>query len=509
VSDRPRPVVLVVLDGWGLRQDAPDNAITRAPARHMEALWQQYPHTQLQAHGEAVGLIPDQMGDSNVGHLTLGAGRVVYQNLARIHRAVQDGSLLNNPVLTQALDHARGHRLHLFGLLSDGGVHSHQDHLTALLKAAQAAGLTDVFLHVCLDGRDVPPESAFTYLERLAGDLAEVGVGQVATIMGRYYGMDRDKRWDRTEKAYRAMVEGVGPTARSAPEAVSHSYEHQIHDEFVVPTVLVRDDGTPVATIRTEDTVLLFNFRADRMRQMARALWDPDFDQFARPFPRPAFVAGMTLYDENLPLPHLFDPQAVPNNLAAWLALQGLTQLHVAETEKYAHVTFFFNGGVEEPVQGEDRKLVPSPKVATYDETPEMSAEAITDTVLEAIQQDAYDFILLNYANSDMVGHTGIQAAAEAAVRAADAGVGRIADAVRHAHGLLVVTADHGNAEHMEDEHGGPDTNHTSAPVPLIIAGAGELKLRPGGLKDVAPTILSLMGLPIPAEMTGDVLIES
>jgi 2,3-bisphosphoglycerate-independent phosphoglycerate mutase len=504
----PRPTVLMVLDGWGQREDAPDNAITRAPASHFQALWDRYPHTTLDAHGEAVGLVAGQMGDSNVGHLNLGAGRVVYQNLARIHRAIDDGSFFANPVLRETLERARGHRLHLFGLLSDGGVHSHQRHLDAVLQAARDAGLTAVFLHLCLDGRDVPPQSAMLYLERLADTLTEVGVGRVATLMGRYYGMDRDRRWDRIERAYRAMVEGVGPTARSAPEALAASYAAGVTDEFVVPTVLVDAAGRPVGPVGEDDAVFVFNFRADRVRQITRAWWDPAFDEFPRPFPRVGWLAGMTLYDENMVLPHVFPPMSVPNNLAEWLSRLGKRQLHVAETEKYAHVTFFFNGGVEEPYPGEDRVLIPSPPVATYDQAPAMSQAGITDAVVAGVEGGVYDFILLNYANADMVGHTGILEAAEAAVRAADEGIGRVAEAVLKAGGLLCITADHGNAEHMRDEHGGPDTNHTAAPVPLIVAGAGPMHLKPGGLADVAPTLLTLMGLPVPPEMTGAVLVS-
>ena len=502
-----RPLVLVVLDGWGLREDAPDNAITRAPSRNMDALWREWPHTELQAHGEAVGLVPGQMGDSNVGHLNLGAGRVVYQNLARIHRAVEDGSLAKSPVLAEAWRRAKGHRLHLFGLLSEGGVHSHQDHLGAILESAAAAGVEDVALHLCLDGRDVPPESALQYLTRLADQVTEAGVGRVATIMGRYYGMDRDQRWDRVEAAYRAMLEGQGATARSAPEALSQAYEAGKTDEFVPPTVIVDDQGAPVGTIRGDDVVFIFNFRADRVRQMSRGLGDPAFDHFARPFPKVAWLGGMTVYDENFPMPHVFEPMDVPNNLAEWLSRQGIRQYHIAETEKYAHVTFFFNGGVERAYEGEDRKLIPSPKVATYDLEPQMSASGVTQAAVEGIRSGAYGFVLLNYANADMVGHTGIQEAAEAGVRAADEGVGAVWDAVRETEGILVVTADHGNAERMRDEHGGPETNHTGAAVPLIIAGAGPLELRTGGLADVAPTILALMGLPTPPEMSGQNLI--
>ena len=507
-----KTVVLMVLDGWGLRDPAPDNAITEAPAAHFADLWQRYPHTQLQAHGEAVGLIAGQVGDSNVGHLTIGAGRVVFQNLARVFRAIDDGSLAASPVLAEAFERARGRRLHLFGLLSDGGVHSHQEHLFALLRMERDRGVGDVALHLALDGRDVPPESGMRYLAALADALGDIGVGRVATLMGRYYGMDRDNRWERTELAYRAMVEAKGPRARSAPEALAANYQAGRFDEFVLPTVVVDEDGEPVGPIAPEDPVFLFNFRADRVRQLLHALADPAFTAFARPAGPVAWVGGMTLYDENFPVPHVFPPQDVPDNLAEWLSKRGLTQFHVAETEKYAHVTFFFNGGVERPYPGEDRTLIPSPKVATYDLQPEMSAAGITDAVLKAIAGGAYDFILLNYANSDMLGHTGKLDAARAGVRAVDQGIGQIADAVL-AHGdWLVITADHGNAERMLDAYGEPDTNHTDAPVPLVVVGADAAGLAlddGGGLADVAPTVLWLMGQPIPAAMTGRVLAHT
>ncbi len=508
----PRPLVLMVLDGFGLRGDAPDNAIRRAPARAFDALWAKWPHTTLKAHGEAVGLIPGQMGDSNVGHLTLGAGRVVYQNLARIHRAVDDGTLATSPVLADLLADTvrRGARLHLYGLLSEGGVHSHRRHVEALLTAIRAAGVGDLVLHLNLDGRDVPPRSAAGEVAWLA-DRLHLGpdATRVGTVMGRYYGMDRDQRWERTERAYRALVEGAGATARSVPEAVSAAYAAGVTDEFVEPTVLVDGAGAPVGLVRAEDAVLFFNFRADRMRQLAAALTDPQFEAFSRPFPQVARAASMTQYDEARPLPHLFPPEAVPDNLAQWLDRQGLSQLHVAETEKYAHVTFFFNGGVEEPLAGEDRVLVPSPKVATYDTVPEMSAPAITKVVADAIGQDRYDFILVNYANCDMVGHTGDLESTRAAVRAVDDGIRQIAERVVHEGGLLVITADHGNAEHMRDSRGGPDTNHTDARVPLVLVGAPpSLRLKPGGLADVAPTLLAVARLPIPPAMTGEVLVE-
>lgn len=503
-----RPTVLVVMDGWGMRKDTADNAITKAPARHFDQLWERWPHTTLKAHGEAVGLIADQMGDSNVGHLNLGAGRVVYQNLARIFRAMADGTLARSPVVQAAFQAALGQRLHLLGLLSDGGVHSHQEHLFALLRLARQAGVEDIRLHLALDGRDVPPESALRYLGALADVMGEVGGDiRVATIMGRYYAMDRDNRWDRTERAYRAMVEGIGPRARSAPEAVTGSYDQDVSDEFVLPTVLVDEHDSPVGLIRPDDSLFVFNFRADRVRQILHALSDPDFDRFPRPMEQVAWTGGLTLYDENFPVPHVFAPPAVPDNLAEWLSKRGLSQFHVAETEKYAHVTFFFNGGVEQQYPGEERKLIDSPKVATYDETPEMSAKGITKEVIQALDSDRYDFILVNYANADMVGHTGDLEAAKKAVATVDEQLGLLAEKVLEKEGLLAITADHGNAEHMTDSEGGPDTNHTEAPVPLVLVGqqAKGMKLRDGGgLSDVAPTLLSLMGLPVPDAMTGE-----
>jgi len=506
----PRPVVLMVLDGFGLGEDAPDNAIRRAPARAFFSLWDRWPHTTLLAHGEAVGLTAGQMGDSNVGHLTLGAGRVVYQNLARIERAIASGELAANPVLTTLLQDTatRGGRLHLFGLLSHGGVHSHRDHVVALLSAARAAGVDDVVLHLNLDGRDVPPQSALTEVAWLADHLDAAPAGtRVGTVMGRYYGMDRDHRWDRTERAYRAMVAGEGPRGKSVPEVIAAAYAAGITDEFVPPTVLEDAAGAPTGLVRAEDAVLFFNFRADRMRQMAACLTDPAFDAFDRLFPAVREAVSMTLYDEAHPLPHLFAPPEVPDNLASWLDQLGWSQLHVAETEKYAHVTFFFNGGVEAQLPGEERVLVPSPAVATYELAPEMSAAPITQVVLDAVDHDRYDFILVNYANCDMVGHTGDLEATRAAVRAVDEGIRVVAEHVLRAGGLLVITADHGNAEHMRRPDGGPDTNHTSAPVPLVLVGASGVALKSGGLADVAPTLLQLLGLPIPEAMTGQVLL--
>lgn len=505
-----RPCVLMVLDGWGIAEASDGNAIYGRDKRFRD-LRHQYPTAEVQAHGRAVGLLPDQMGDSNVGHLTIGAGRIVQQNLPRITDAVETGELAKNTVLQEALRQARGRRLHLMGLLSPGGVHSHQSHLEALLKIARDANLTDVYCHVWLDGRDVPPSSAMSSLEYLANVLNSVGVGQVASVAGRYYAMDRDRRWERTEKAYRAMVQGQGATAKSVPEALDQSYQKDKGDEFVIPTVIVDEDDQPVATISQDDVVLVFNFRADRVRQITRALADPEFSEFDRPFKK-VTVYGMTAYDENFALPHLFDRPSVPNNLAEWLSKHQKTQLHTAETEKYAHVTFFLNGGQETVYQGEDRKLIPSPKVATYDQEPAMSASKIADIVIDDLTEGRHEFIVLNFANADMVGHTGKLESAQAAVEATDREIGRIADAVLERHGLLAIVADHGNAEVMKDDDGHPHTNHTTNPVPFtIIADSDWLKgrtLTPGGLQDVAPTVLDLMGLPIPSEMTGHSLLK-
>lgn len=510
-----KPAVLIVLDGWGIAPANAVNAIATAPDRAFQRLRERYARTSttVEAHGRAVGLMAGQMGDSNVGHLTIGAGRIIHQNLARIFDAIETGELAANPVLGQLMEKARGGRLHLLGLLSPGGVHSHQEHLAALLRICRDAGLSDIYLHVWLDGRDVPPKSAAGSLEYLANTLNTVGVGQVASVSGRYYAMDRDRRWERTERAYRAMVEGRGATARSAPEALMAAYAQGLGDEFVEPTVLVDETGRPVGPIAADDVVLVFNFRPDRVRQITRALFDPAFDHFDRPYPQVAAMAGMTRYDENFALPYLFGPSTVPNNLAEWLSGLGLTQLHVAETEKYAHVTFFFNGGTEEPYPGEDRVLIPSPKVATYDVAPAMSAVAIADTVVEDIARGGHDFILLNFANSDMVGHSGKLDATQEAVRVVDAQIDRIQKAVAAAGGTLFIVADHGNAEVMADADGQPHTNHTTNPVPFVMVtdepSLAAKRLVAGGLRDVAPTILDAMGLPVPVEMTGQSLLRS
>jgi 2,3-bisphosphoglycerate-independent phosphoglycerate mutase len=505
------PLVLMVLDGWGEAPPSPHNAIASAPDKSYQRLRQEYPATRVAAHGRAVGLMPDQMGDSNVGHLTIGAGRIISQNLPRIFDAVEFGGLRENPVLSEALERAQNHRLHVMGLLSPGGVHSHEEHLKALMQIFQQRGLTNVAYHLWLDGRDVPPSSAMSSLGRLAEWLNETETGEVASVAGRYYAMDRDHRWDRVEKAYRAMAEGRGLAAFSAVEALDEAYQRGESDEFVTPTVIVGESGKPKAVITAQDVVLVFNFRSDRVRQITRALADPDFDAFSRPISRVA-VYGMTEYDEEFSLPHLFGRPVVKNNLAEWLSRQGVRQLHVAETEKYAHVTFFFNGGQEKVYDGEDRKLIPSPKVATYDLAPAMSAVAIADVVVQSLQDDDYAFILLNFANADMVGHTGKLESAREAVQVVDQEIDRIAAAVLARDGALVIVSDHGNAEVMTDSDGQPNTNHSTNPVPLaVVAGprwiAGR-RLAAGGLEDVAPTVLDLMELPIPNEMTGQSLLR-
>lgn len=489
--------------------------MSEANTSHMTALSKKFPSTTVAAHGRAVGLMPEQMGDSNVGHLTIGAGRIIRQNLVRIHEAIAEGELANNPSLQKFLEESQGGRLHIMGLLSPGGVHSHQDHLGALLEivAASENPPAEVLLHLWLDGRDVPPKSAVSSLEWLAATMNRLDVGRVATVAGRYYAMDRDNRWERTELSYRAMVEGQGKLSGSALEVLVEAYQEGLGDEFVVPTVIVDAYAKPVGTIGPEDSVLVFNFRADRVRQITRALMDADFDHFSRPWPRIANFLGMTQYDEAFVLPHLFAPESVDNNLAEWLSQHQCRQLHVAETEKYAHVTFFFNGGIEKVYPGEERIMIPSPKVATYDQEPGMSAEKIRDAVIDALDHEQYDFILLNFANSDMVGHTGDLEATAKAVGVVDQMIGDIAKSVQEHHGALLIVADHGNAESMKDAGGEPNTNHTVNPVPFLVVASddvlhGRTLGEGGGLQDVAPTVLDIMGIPVPTEMQGRSLLR-
>ncbi|RJQ05200.1 MAG: 2,3-bisphosphoglycerate-independent phosphoglycerate mutase [Bacillota bacterium] len=508
---------MVILDGWGVAPDMNGNAVRRARTPNMDEWMSDYPHTVLGCAGLTVGLTDGQMGNSNVGHLNLGAGRVVYQDLARIDRAIADGDFYDNPILLGAarVGSEPGRRLHLMGLVSPGGVHSHQRHLHALLGLAARAGTRDLVVHAFLDGRDVPPKSALPYLDDLEAAIREAGAGRVATVAGRYYAMDRDRRWDRTAKAYRGMVAGEGRTALSAREAVERAYDLGETDEFVEPTVIVSGpDGVPVGKVREGDAVVFFNFRPDRARQLTRAFVFREFDGFERPGGHlPLHFVTMTLYDATFPVPVAFPPEAVRNTLGEVVSKAGLRQLRIAETEKYAHVTYFFSGGEERPFPGEDRCLIPSPKVSTYDRKPEMSAPAVASEAVERIASDVYDLVVLNFANADMVGHTGDFSAAVKAVEAVDRAAGRVVRATLERGGVALVLSDHGNAERMIDlQTGQPQTAHTVSPVPFALVGAsyrGEpVKLRPGILADVAPTVLDIMGLEKPREMTGQSLLE-
>ncbi len=508
-----KPAALIILDGWGLNPREDGNAIKHANTPFLKSLFAKYPSATLLTSGEAVGLPEGQMGTSEVGHLNIGAGRVVYQSLVRISKALREGQFKQNKVFLDSIQYAvkENRPLHLMGLVSPGGVHSHTEHLYGLLQLAKELGIQEVYIHAFLDGRDTPPSSAKEYLEELEKVCQEKGIGRIATIGGRYYGMDRDKRWDRVEKAYAAMVYGEGETANSALEAVTNSYAKEVTDEFVLPTVMMKN-GKPLATIKNGDPVIFFNFRPDRAREIARVFVDPNFDGFTRKtgFLGPQFSC-MTQYDETLEVPIIFPPEEkLQNILAEVLGNNGLKQLRIAETEKYAHVTFFFNGGVEQPYPLEERVLIPSPKVATYDLKPEMSALEVTDAVLAEIEKDKFDAIIMNYANCDMVGHTGILAAAQKAVETVDACLSKVIPAILAKGGAVIITADHGNAEQMVDyQTKEPFTAHTTFPVPVIVVGAGEnIKVRDGILADLAPTLLQLLDIPKPSEMTGETLIQ-
>lgn len=500
-----KPLILMILDGFGI---APEygNAIMAAKKPNLDRLFRENPLTQIGASGLNVGLPNGQMGNSEVGHTNIGAGRIVYQELTRITKEIEDGEFYKNPALVKAVAaaKAKGTALHLIGLLSDGGVHSHNSHLYALLELAKQNGLSKVYVHALLDGRDVPPSSGKGFVEDCLAKMQEIGVGEIATVAGRYYAMDRDNRWERVSKAYNAMVVGEGVQNPDAVAAVAKSYEDGVTDEFVMPVVC-----GPEGRISADDSVIFFNFRPDRARELTRAFVDPDFTGFERAkgfFPL-TYIC-MTQYDATMPnVDVAFHPQSLKNTLGEYLSNLGMTQLRIAETEKYAHVTFFFNGGVETVYPGEDRVLIHSPKVATYDLQPEMSAYAVTDALVEKIDSGMYDVIILNYANCDMVGHTGIFDAAKAAVEAVDICVGRVIDAIERMHGTAIITADHGNAEKMYEEDGSPFTAHTTNPVPFCVVGY-PCKLRENGkLADIAPTMLKVLGLPQPAEMTGESII--
>ena len=501
-----KPLVLMILDGFGLREADEGNAIHAAKTPNLDRLFAHNPHTQIGASGMDVGLPEGQMGNSEVGHTNIGAGRVVYQELTRITKSIQDGDFFHNPALVKAMENAqKGGSLHLIGLLSDGGVHSHMKHLLGLLEMARKYSLQKVFVHCLMDGRDVPPTSGRDFVAQLQEEIAKVGVGRIATVMGRYYAMDRDNRWERVEKAYAAMVYGEGVQNPDPVKAMEDSYAADVTDEFVVPVVCAGEEGR----IRGGDSVVFFNFRPDRAREITRTLVDPQFDGFVR---REGFFpltyVCMTQYDATMPNVEVaFHPQTLVNTFGEVISKAGLTQLRIAETEKYAHVTFFFNGGVETTYPGEDRALIPSPKVATYDLKPEMSAYEVTDELLARLDSGKYDVVILNYANCDMVGHTGVFSAAVAAVEAVDTCAGKVIDKVTSMGGIVLLTADHGNADQMAAADGSPFTAHTTNPVPFMVIGR-ECKLREGGrLADIAPTMLDLMGLPQPAEMDGKTLL--
>ncbi|MEA4869641.1 MAG: 2,3-bisphosphoglycerate-independent phosphoglycerate mutase [Christensenella sp.] len=506
---------LIILDGFGCSKEKDFNAIKADGAANISRLWNEYPHTQIAASGMDVGLPTGQMGNSEVGHLNIGAGRIVYQELTRITKAISDGDFFGNEAFLGAIENCKKNdsALHLMGLLSDGGVHSHNTHLYALVELAKKSGLKKVYVHCFMDGRDVPPSSGKGFVEELDAKLAEIGVGKIASVMGRYYAMDRDNRYERVEKAYAALVYGEGETASSGAEAMQKSYDKGETDEFVLPTVIL-ENGRPVETISANDSVIFFNFRPDRAREITRTLVFDDFDAFPRRkgfFP--LYYVCLTQYDKTFgERVHVaYRPDSLSNTLGAYLAEKGLTQLRIAETEKYAHVTFFFNGGVETPNLGEDRALIASPKVATYDLKPEMSAFEVADEAVRRIESGKYDMMILNFANPDMVGHTGVMSAATAAVHAVDACAAKVVDAILKTGGRCIITADHGNCEKMWDEcENAPFTAHTTNPVPCILVDneRRNVILREGGrLSDLAPTLLELLGLPVPKEMTGKSLI--
>jgi len=509
--DTRRPVALIIMDGFGMAEPGLGNAISLASTPHLDELFATCPWTMLRCSGLAVGLPEGQMGNSEVGHLNMGAGRVVYQELTRINLAIEDGSLGENAVLAEAIDGAvaSGGAVHFMGLVSDGGVHSHQEHLYELVRMAAARGAKRVYVHAFLDGRDVPPTSGLGFVAALEGVLQATGVGRVATVMGRYYAMDRDCRWERVERAWRAMALGEGARATSATSAIADSYAAGATDEFVEPVVVTGPDGAPTAVVAPGDALVFFNFRPDRAREISRAFVDPAFDGFERPVQPAVRFVCLTEYDPTLPALVAFPKDLPCCVLADVVAEAGLRQLHIAETEKYAHVTFFFNGGAEPPKVGEERVLVPSPKVPTYDLQPEMSAPEVTGRLCEAIREDRADLYVVNYANCDMVGHTGILEAAIAAVEAVDASVGAVVAAVCERGGAALITADHGNAEQMSDPaDGGMFTAHTLNKVPLICVGAGIRALRDDGiLADVSPTVCDLLGVDAPAEWTGRSLL--
>jgi 2,3-bisphosphoglycerate-independent phosphoglycerate mutase len=507
-----KPVALIILDGWGLNQNCGNNAVCLAKTPRLDDLFQSYPSSWLNASGLNVGLPEGQMGNSEVGHLNIGAGRIVYQDLTRISQSIAEGDFFTNQVLLEALQkiHKAGGKLHLMGLLSDGGVHSHNTHLYALIELAKRQGV-EARIHAFMDGRDTPPQSGADYLAKLEAETKRIKHGQVATVIGRYYAMDRDNRWDRVSRAWQAITLGQGLTANSSTEAIEAAYAAGQTDEFVEPQV-IHKKGAPVGRINDQDGIIFFNFRADRAREITRSFTQKDFNEFERvQTPKLSTFVCLSEYDETFDLPVAFNTESYPKILGEVVANAGMNQLRIAETEKYAHVTFFFNGGIETPFKNEDRALIPSPKeVATYDLKPEMSAFEVTEEVIRRIQSGHYDLIILNFANPDMVGHTGVLPAAIKAMETVDLCTGRVIDALLATDGCALITADHGNCEKMLDENGAPHTAHTANRVPLIFVDAAkrDSSLQPGILADIAPTILNLLGLEVPVEMTGKNLIS-
>ena len=505
-----RPVMLIILDGFGLGKDYPGNAIKLAKTPNIDRLMEKYPNTTLEASGLAVGLPEGQMGNSEVGHLNIGAGRIVYQDFTRISKSIKDGDFFEKEEFLQAIGNAKENnsKIHLIGLVSKGGVHSHISHLYALLELMKKHDFYNVFIHVILDGRDVSPTAGKEDVAELMEKIKEIGVGKIATVSGRYYAMDRDKRWDRTKLAYDAYTLGIGNEETDPVVAIEKSYKKDVTDEFVIPTV-IKENNKPLGLVDNNDSIIFFNFRPDRARQITRAFVDEEFNGFNRDKKVNTFYVTMTEYDKTIENVLVAFKEEIPTNtLGKYISEKGLKQLRIAETEKYAHVTFFFNGGIEEPYENEDRVLIPSPKVATYDLKPEMSAIEVKDEVIKRLNMDKYDLIILNFANPDMVGHTGVVDAAVKAIETVDNCLGEIVELLIEKGGKALITSDHGNAEMLIDERdGSPITSHTSNRVPLILVGDKDVKLRQGILADLAPTLLELLGLEKPEEMTGKSLI--
>ncbi|QDI91887.1 2,3-bisphosphoglycerate-independent phosphoglycerate mutase [Salicibibacter halophilus] len=507
------PHALIILDGFALRDETYGNAIAQARTPNFDRLWQTHPHATLSASGESVGLPAGQMGNSEVGHMNIGAGRIVHQNLSLINKGIQAGTFFENEAFHNAINHVKkkNSALHLYGLLSDGGVHSHIDHVIALLKLAKKEGLSNVFVHAFLDGRDVDQQSAKIYIGQLQAEMDDIGVGQLASVHGRYYAMDRDRRWERIRKSYNVLVYGKGDKTDDPLAAIDRSYERGVYDEFVEPTVLQSADGSPVATIADEDAVIGFNFRPDRAIQLTEALATETFEAFDRGegHPRTLYYVTMTHYHDTFTADVAFEALQLPNTIGEVISGAGYSQLRIAETEKYPHVTFFLNGGLDTVIDGEERILIDSPKVATYDLKPVMSAEAVTKALLDAIENDRHDAIVLNFANPDMVGHSGKLEPTIAAVEAVDEHMGRIVEAIHEKGGAAIVTADHGNADEVTEANGTAMTTHTTNPVPVIVTKASAELRSDGILADLAPTLLAMMGIAQPAEMTGRNLITN